>query len=31
MTDEALTIAFTGGLAGSTATAVIEGDSFLWQ
>ena len=31
MTSEALTIAFTGGLAGSVATAVIEGDSFLWQ
>ena len=31
MTDEALNVAFTGGLAGSVATAVIEGDSFLWR
>jgi hypothetical protein len=31
MTDEALTVRFTGGLAGSVATAVIEGDSFLWM
>jgi hypothetical protein len=31
MTADDLTVAFTGGLAGSTATAVIEGDSFLWR
>ena len=31
MTDEALTVAFTGGLAGSVATAVLEGDSYLWM
>jgi hypothetical protein len=31
MTDEALTVRFTGGIAGSVATVVIEGDSFLWQ
>ena len=26
-----LTVAFTGGVAGSTATAIIEGDSYLWR
>lgn len=31
MTAETLSVAFTGGLAGSVATAVIEGDSFLWR
>ncbi len=31
MTSEELTVAFTGGLPGSVATAVIEGDSFLWR
>lgn len=31
MTLDELTVAFTGGLAGSTATVVIEGDSFLWR
>ena len=31
MTLDDLTVAFTGGLAGSTATAVIEGDSYLWR
>lgn len=31
MTLDDLTVAFTGGLAGSTATVVIEGDSFLWR
>lgn len=31
MTLDELTIAFTGGLAGSTATVVIEGESFLWR
>lgn len=28
---EDLTVAFTGGVAGTTATAVIEGDSYLWD
>lgn len=31
MTAETLSVAFTGGLAGSVATAVIEGDSYLWR
>lgn len=31
MTADDLNIAFTGGLAGSTATAVIEGDNYLWR
>ena len=31
MTLEELTVAFTGGLAGSTATVAIEGESFLWR
>ena len=31
MTLDDLTVAFTGGLAGSTATAVIEGESYLWR
>jgi hypothetical protein len=31
MTLEEFTVAFTGGLAGTTATVVIEGDSFLWR
>jgi hypothetical protein len=31
MTADDLAVAFTGGLAGSVATAVIEGDSFLWR
>ncbi len=26
-----LTVAYTGGLAGSKATAVIEGDGYLWR
>lgn len=31
MTLDELSVAFTGGLAGTTATAIIEGDSFLWR
>lgn len=31
MTADDLTVAFTGGLAGSVATAVLEGDSYLWR
>lgn len=31
MTAETLAVAFTGGVAGSVATAVIEGDSWLWR
>lgn len=31
MTADTLSVAFTGGVAGSTATAIIEGDSFLWR
>lgn len=31
MTADDLTVSFTGGLAGSVATAVIEGESFLWR
>jgi hypothetical protein len=26
-----LTVAFTGGVAGSKATAIIEGEQFLWR
>lgn len=29
-TADDLTVAFTGGMAGSVATAIIEGDSYLW-
>ena len=28
---DTLTVAFTGGVAGSVATAIAEGDSFLWR
>lgn len=31
MTADDLTVSFAGGVAGSTATAVIEGDSYLWR
>jgi hypothetical protein len=31
MTADDLTVQFTGGLAGSVATAVLEGESFLWR
>jgi hypothetical protein len=28
---ESFTVAFTGGVAGSVATAIAEGDSYLWR
>lgn len=31
MTCDDLNVAFTGGVAGSVATAIIEGDSYLWM